>query len=82
MEAYTWHCNRHTFASRQVMARVDLRTVAELLGHRTLQMVIRYSHLAPGHQASAVERLVQIEQKTGAMTDESSKPRSEVSTRN
>jgi integrase len=45
---YTWHCNRHTFASRLVMAGVDLRTVAELLGHRTLQMVMRYSHLGPG----------------------------------
>lgn len=55
---YSWHCNRHTFASRLVMAGVDLRTVAELLGHRTLQMVMRYSHLAPEHQASAVDRLV------------------------
>ena len=42
IEGYTWHCNRHTFASRLVMAGVDLRTVAELLGHRTLQMVMRY----------------------------------------
>jgi hypothetical protein len=33
------------------MAGMDLRTVAELLGHRTLQMVLRYSHLAPEHQA-------------------------------
>jgi integrase len=57
---YTWHCNRHTFASRLVMAGVDLRTVAELLGHRTLQMVMRYSHLAPEHQASAVDRLVKF----------------------
>jgi hypothetical protein len=40
------------------MAGVDLRTVAELLGHRTLQMVMRYSHLAPEHQVSAVDRLV------------------------
>jgi site-specific recombinase XerD len=54
----SWHCNRHTFASRLVMARVDLRTVAELLGHRTLQMVMQYSHLAPEHQANAVDRLV------------------------
>jgi site-specific recombinase XerD len=40
------------------MAGVDLRTVAKLLGHRTLQMVMRYSHLASEHQVSAVDRLV------------------------
>jgi integrase len=57
---YSWHCNRHTFASRLVMAKVDLRTVAELLGHRTLQMVMRYSHLTPEHQVSAVNRLVDV----------------------
>jgi len=49
IKAYCLHCNRHTFASRLVMAGVDLRTVAELLGHRTLQMVMLYSHRAPGH---------------------------------
>lgn len=64
IEEYTWHCNRHTFASRLVMAGVDLRTVAELLGHRTLQMVMRYSHLAPEHQASAVDRLVNRRKET------------------
>jgi site-specific recombinase XerD len=58
LEDYTWHCNRHTFASRLVMAGVDLRTVGELLGHRTAQMTLRYSHLAPEHTASAVDRLV------------------------
>jgi site-specific recombinase XerD len=58
IQDYTWHCNRHTFASRLVMAGVDLRTIAELLGHRTLQMVMRFAHLAPEHQASAVDRLV------------------------
>jgi integrase len=62
---YTWHCNRHTFASRLVMAGVDLRTVAELLGHRTLQMVMRYSHLAPEHQTSAVDRLVNFQGQKG-----------------
>jgi integrase len=65
IEGYTWHCNRHTFASRLVMAGVDLRTVAELLGHRTLQMVMRYSHLAPEHQASAVDRLVSFQKRKG-----------------
>lgn len=54
---YTWHCLRHTFASRLVMAGVDLRTVQELMGHRTLAMTCRYAHLAPQHQLEAVERL-------------------------
>jgi integrase len=54
---YTWHCNRHTFASRLVMKGVDLRTVGELLGHRTFQMTMRYAHLAADHKRSAVARL-------------------------
>lgn len=54
---YTWHCNRHTFASRLVMNGVDLRTVGELLGHRTFQMTMRYAHLAADHKHEAVSRL-------------------------
>jgi len=58
LDGYTWHCNRHIFASRLVMAGVDLRTVQVLGGWRTLGMVQRYSHLAPAHLKEAVERLV------------------------
>lgn len=58
LDGYSWHGNRHTFASRLVMAGVDLRTVQELGGWRTLAMVLRYSHLAPAHLHAAVERLV------------------------
>ena len=58
LDGYTWHCNRHTFASRLIMANVDLRSVQALGGWRTLAMVQRYSHLAPNHLRDAVERLV------------------------
>jgi len=54
LDGYTWHCNRHTFASRLVMARVDLRAIEALGGWRTLAMVQRYSHLAPDHLRDAV----------------------------
>ena len=57
MRDITWYCLRHTFASRLVMAGVDIRTVAELMGHKTIQMTMRYAHLAPEHGLAAVERL-------------------------
>jgi integrase len=57
---YTWHTNRHTFASRLVMAGVDLCTVQELLGHKSITTTMRYAHLAPIHQLAAVQRLCPV----------------------
>jgi len=54
---FSWHCLRHTFASRLVMAGVDIRTVQELMGHKSITMTVRYSHLTPRHTLAAVERL-------------------------
>ena len=54
---FRWHDLRHTFISRLVMKDVNLRTVQELAGHKTISMTTRYAHLAPEYNQAAVEKL-------------------------
>ncbi|MBI2118976.1 MAG: site-specific integrase [Elusimicrobia bacterium] len=52
-----FHDLRHDYASTLVMKGVDIKTVSELLGHSTLVMTERYSHLSKEHKQAAVELL-------------------------
>ncbi|MBI4713374.1 MAG: site-specific integrase [Planctomycetes bacterium] len=54
---FKFHDLRHTFASWCVMRGVDLVTLRQLLGHKSVKMVFRYAHLAESHKKEAVERL-------------------------
>jgi hypothetical protein len=51
----TFHTLRHTFASHLVMSGADLVTVKELMGHRDIEMTMRYTHLSPDHKVAAVK---------------------------
>ncbi len=50
-----FHTLRHTFGSHAAMRGVDVQTIAAVLGHKTLRMTQRYSHLSSPHLKASVE---------------------------
>ena len=54
-----FHSLRHSFASRLVERGVDLYTVSKLMGHNSISMTERYSHLRPATLQAAVKTLEQ-----------------------
>ncbi|WP_395643439.1 tyrosine-type recombinase/integrase [Rudaea sp.] len=54
---FHFHDLRHTAASYIAMNGGTLAEIAEVLGHKTLQMVRRYTHLTEGHTRGVLERM-------------------------
>lgn len=52
-----WHVLRHTFASHLAMRNAPLKAIQELLGHASVQMTMRYAHLAPGVTRTSIDLL-------------------------
>jgi len=48
---------RHTWATRSAMSGTDLVTLAAMLGHSRIQMVLRYAYPTEEHQTEAMKKL-------------------------
>lgn len=57
LEDFRFHDLRHSAASHLAMNGATLRDIAEVLGHKTLRMVQRYSHLSEAHTSKVVEKM-------------------------
>ena len=55
-----FHTLRHTFASWLAIKGTPIYTIKELMGHKTLAMTERYSHLIPDIKRKAVENLENV----------------------
>ena len=58
MRNFTFHSLRHSCASMLAWNGATLLEIADVLGHRQLQMTKRYAHLATGHKAALVNRVM------------------------
>ncbi|MGC1646224.1 MAG: tyrosine-type recombinase/integrase [Candidatus Sulfotelmatobacter sp.] len=60
LSAFRLYDLRHTWATRAAMSGIDLVSLAAMLGHARIQMVLRHAHPTEQHQAEAMKRLEQF----------------------
>lgn len=58
IEDFRFHDLRHSSASFLAMNGATLQEIADILGHKNLQMTMRYSHLCIGHKAKLIDRIM------------------------
>jgi integrase len=54
VKEFRWHDLRHCTGSYLAMNSASLSEIAEVLGHKTLNMVMRYSHLSDSHVSNVL----------------------------
>jgi integrase len=67
-ETITPHVMRHTAITKLVQAGVDLPTVQRISGHKTLAMVLRYTHVHGRHIDDAIRAIGRTLPKHAANT--------------
>jgi integrase len=55
-----FHTLRHTFASWLALQGTPILTISQLLGHKSLAMTQRYSHLSPDHKKDAIQSIERL----------------------
>ena len=60
IDNFRFHDMRHTFASRLIQAGVDIYSISKLLGHSSIVMTQRYSHLDTSSLKTAIQKLEQV----------------------
>lgn len=57
IEDFTLYGLRHSAASYLIMNGVDIRTVAEIMGHRNIQQTMKYTHFLDAHKVAAISAI-------------------------
>ena len=73
------HDLRHAFASRFLQATGDIPALQAILGHRSIQMTMRYAHMVTGHLHQAMANFGNEKRHSGSGIDRHGRPENPAS---